>query len=329
MKAEKMPQELLLPADYRETLRAQLARHVTALLGSATQLQTTVPGLTLYRQTAPTEPATGTYEPSVALVIQGKKQVTLDTIDFIQSAARFLLTSVDLPVTSQVIEASTQVPYLCLRLKLDVLVVREVLGSEIDLPAWENGGGAGMTTAETTIELLDAFNRLVSLHHAPQDIGFMSSLIQREVTYRILQTPEGRRLRAIATLGDASQRTAKAIEWIKENYASPLRIDELAQIASMGVSTLHHQFRALTSMSPLQYQKRLRLNEARRRMLMDGLDASSVAFSVGYESVSQFNREYSRLFGQPPMRDVRARRLGNSGTAVLAAAYGTEVRKPL
>jgi transcriptional regulator GlxA family with amidase domain len=136
----------------------------------------------------------------------------------------------------------------------------------------------------------------------------LSGLIQREIIYRILRGPEGARLRAIATLGDQSQRTAKAVAWIRSHYAKPLRVEELAEIAGMGVSTFHHHFRAMTAMSPVQYQKQLRLQNARNRMLVDGLDAASAAYEVGYESASQFNREYSRFFGQPPMRDVRTLR---------------------
>jgi AraC-like DNA-binding protein len=145
----------------------------------------------------------------------------------------------------------------------------------------------------------------MDLLNTPQDIPFLSGLIQREIIYRILRGPEGARLRAIATLGDQSQRTAKAAAWVRENYAKPLRVEDLAKIAGMGVSTLHHHFRVLTALSPLQYQKQLRLHAARERMLMDGLDAASAAFEVGYESASQFNREYSRFFGQPPKRDIR------------------------
>jgi transcriptional regulator GlxA family with amidase domain len=158
------------------------------------------------------------------------------------------------------------------------------------------------------VEFLTACCRLVDLLDAPLDIPFLSGLMQREIIYRILRSAEGARLRAIATLGEQSQRTAKAIAWIRANYAKPLRVEELAEIAGMGVSTLHHHFRGLTAMSPLQYQKQLRLQAARGRMLIDGLDAASAAFEVGYESASQFNREYSRFFGQPPMRDIRTLR---------------------
>jgi AraC-like DNA-binding protein len=301
------------PQDRREDLRAQLAGRVAALIGMSASLPTAIPGLTLYRYTGPTAPVAGTYEPSVALVVQGRKRVGLGDMRFEYDSSRFLLTSVDLPVTSQVIEGSPEAPYLCMRLKLDVSVVRELLSREPDLPVWPQANSPAMTTAATTVEFLDAFSRLIDLQHAPKDIAFMGGLIQREIVYRILQSAEGQRLRAIATLGDNSQRTARAIEWIREHYAKPLRVEELAQVACMGVSTLHHHFRALTSMSPLQYQKQLRLHEARRRMLMDGLDAASAAFEVGYESASQFNREYSRFFGRPPLRDVRALRLAGNG----------------
>jgi transcriptional regulator GlxA family with amidase domain len=193
-------------------------------------------------------------------------------------------------------------------LKFEMPVVRELLSLvEMQTPVAPPDSPA-MATGETTVELLDACCRLVDLLNTPQDIPFLSGLIQREIIYRILQSAGGARLRAIATLGDQSHRTAKAIAWVRANYTKPLRVEDLAQIAGMGVSTLHHHFRALTAMSPLQYQKQLRLQAARGRMLMDGLDAASAAFEVGYESPTQFSREYSRFFGQPPMRDVRTLR---------------------
>jgi len=161
----------------------------------------------------------------------------------------------------------------------------------------------------SSTELLDACCRLVDLLDAPGDIGFMSGLLQREIVYRLLKSPQGRHLRAIATLGEQGQRLSKTVEWLRQNYAKPLRVEELAEMARMGVSTLHHQFRSLTAMSPLQYQKQLRLHVARERMLNDGMDAASAAFEVGYESASQFSREYRRFFGMPPMRDVKERLL--------------------
>jgi AraC-like DNA-binding protein len=264
-----------------------------------------VPGLTIVRRTAPTAPCSMIYDASVTVIAQGRKQVDLGRTTFICDASRFLLTSVDLPVLSRVIEASEAVPCLALSLKLEMPLVREVLDREEIQVAEPPSDSPGMATGETTVELLGAWCRLVDLLDTPRDIPFLSGLIQREIVYRILRGAEGARLRAIATLGEQSHRTARAIAWIRTNYAKPLRVEALAEMAGMGVSTLHHHFRSLTAMSPLQYQKQLRLQAARGRMLVDGLDAASAAFEVGYESASQFNREYSRFFGQPPMRDVR------------------------
>jgi AraC-like DNA-binding protein len=293
-----------LPTRARE-LREELAHRIAFFVGSRERLVTDVPGLLLNRKTAPTAAASATYEPSLAVVAQGRKRATLAGTTFIFDESRYLLTSLDLPVICNVIEASEEVPYLSFVLKLEMPIVRELLSRE-EIPSRETQtGNPAMATGEVTAELLAACCRLVDLLSTPQDIPFLSGLIQREIIYRILRGPEGARLRAIATLGDQSHRTAKAIAWVRANYAKPLRVEDLAKIAAMGVSTLHHHFRALTAMSPLQYQKQLRLHAARERMLMDGLDAASAAFEVGYESASQFNREYSRFFGQPPMRDIR------------------------
>ncbi len=291
--------------DRARQLRTELARKIALFMGSAEKRVTDIPGLTLVRRTTLGAPACVTYEPSVALIAQGRKRVELGRTTFIYDESRFLLTSVDLPIVSQVIEASEEVPFLALMLKFEMHVVREFLSrEEMQVPATPADSPA-MATGETTVELLSACCRLVDLLDTPQDIPFLSALIQREIIYRILRGAEGARLRAIATLGDQSQRTAKAIAWLRTHYSKPLRVEELAQTAGMGVSTLHHHFRALTAMSPLQYQKQLRLQAARGRMLTDGLDAASAAFEVGYESASQFNREYSRFFGKPPMRDIR------------------------
>lgn len=291
--------------DPAHELRTELVRRIALFIGPAENLATAIPGLTLHRRTAPTAPCPATYEPSVTVIAQGRKRVELGRNTFLYDASRFLLASIDLPVVSRVIEASEAAPCLAMVLKLEMPVVRELLSREEIQVAEAPSGSPGMATGETTLEFLGACCRLVDLLDTPRDIPFLSGLIQREMIYRILQSAEGARLRAIATLGEQSHRTAKAIAWIKANYAKPLRVEDLAEIAGMGVSTLHHHFRVLTAMSPLQYQKQLRLQAARGRMLVDGLDAASAAFEVGYESASQFNREYSRFFGQPPIRDIR------------------------
>jgi AraC-like DNA-binding protein len=295
-------------ADRASELRVELARKIAMFIGSAENRATDIPGLTLHRRIAPTAPCSMTYEPSVTVIAQGRKRVELGQNIFIYDPSRFLLTSVDLPVFSRVIEASEEAPCLALSLKLEMHVVRELLSREEIQVAEAPSDSPAMATGETTVEFLSGCCRLVDLLQTPRDIPFLSGLIQREIIYRILRSADGARLRAIATLGEQSYRTAKAIAWIRANYAKPLRVEDLAEIAAMGVSTLHHHFRLLTAMSPLQYQKQLRLQAARGRMLMDGLDAASAAFEVGYESASQFNREYSRFFGQPPMRDIRTLR---------------------
>jgi AraC-like DNA-binding protein len=290
------------------SLRLELARKITEFMGMAENKATDIPGVSLHRRTSPTPPCRTTYHPGVIVIAQGRKQVSLGQNSFIYDASRFLLTAVDLPTVARVVEASKETPCLALTISLDMSMVREMLGREeihvaeapLDRPA--------MSTGETTVEFLSACCRLVDLLGSPQDIPFLGGLIQREIIYRILRSPEGARLRAIATLGDQSHRTAKAVAWIAANYAKPLRVEDLAQVASMGISTLHHHFRMLTAMTPLQYQKQLRLQAARTLMLNSGLDAASAAFEVGYESPTQFSREYSRFFGQPPIRDIRTLR---------------------
>jgi AraC-like DNA-binding protein len=295
-----------LEANPARQVRSELAHKIASLLGKEENRITEIPGVSLHRRTSPTPPCRTTYHPGIIVVAQGSKQVNLGPTSFIYDESHFLLTAVDLPIVSWVAAATDEVPCLVLSLRLDMSTVRELLGREEIHVADAPSDSPAMSIGETTPEFLNACCRLLDLLGSPEDISFLSGLIQREIIYRVLRGRVGARLRAVATLGDQSHRTAKAIAWITANYAKPLHVEELAQIASMGVSTLHHHFRMLTAMSPLQYQKQLRLQSARNLMLNNGLDAASAAFEVGYESATQFNREYSRFFGQPPMRDIRA-----------------------
>ncbi len=289
---------------------SELAAQLMARTPSEGENRTPVPGLSLFRMISPSVCYLTSVEPGVSFFAQGKKRITIGGADYLCDAGTFLVASVDLPIQSQIIEASQATPQLAMRLLFDMQAVRDVVSRE-DLPEVQpSGERRGLAVGRSTAGLLSAALRLIQLLDAPEDIPFLKHLIERELIYRILQTPQGERLRAIATAGNLSQRTAKAIAWLSANYAKPLRMDDLAEIARMGVSTLHHQFRALAGMSPLQFQKQLRLRVARERMLKDSLDATSAAYEVGYESVSQFNREYSRFFGQPPRRDIKAIRDG-------------------
>lgn len=301
-----------LEPDRMRELKEELAQRIAVLVGAEQKRVTEIPGLTVYRRTAPSPPCSMTYEPSLILTAQGLKRVDLGGKTFTYGSSHYLVTSVTLPVVARVVEASEHSPCLALSLKLQMPVVRELLSREEIEVAPSGGQDPAMAVGKVTVEFLDAFCRLMRVLDRPRDIAFLHGLIEREIIYRVLQEPEGARLRAIATAGDQSYRTAKAIAWIKENYAKPLRVEQLAEIAGMGVSTFHHHFRALTAMSPLQYQKQIRLQEARALMSMQGLDVGSAALAVGYESASQFTREYKRFFGQTPMRDIRNRNAANT-----------------
>ena len=287
-------------------MRVGLARKITAHIRVDGKEATGVPGLSLYRRSAPTECMCATYEPELIVFVQGEKRINVGGTTHVCDGSTFLLTSIEMPVVSQVTRASKEEPILGLILRLEMPAVREILSQEEFLAPEVSTGARGMAVGVTSVELLSACSRLLDLLDTPQDIPFLSGLMQREILYRLLRSPLGKHLRAIATLGEQSNRTAKAVAWLRSHYDKPLRVEELATVAQMGVSTLHHHFRSLTAMSPLQYQKRLRLHAARVRMMTNGLDAASAAFEVGYESASQFNREYSRFFGQPPMRDIKA-----------------------
>ena len=289
--------------------RNELIRKMRVHAATEGDTFTPIEGLRLYRRSAPSACNSATYMPSLVVFLQGQKRINVAKKTYLCGHGHFLLTSVDMPVVSQVVKATPEEPLLGLILALEMPVVRELLNREEFQCGAAHTSAQAMAIGMTSVELLSACSRLLGLLDAPQDIPFLSSLIQREIIYRLLRSPQGEHLRAIATQGEQSHRTARVVSWLRANYAKPLRVEELAQLAQMGVSTLHHHFRSLTAMSPLQYQKQLRLHVARERMLNAGLDAASAAFEVGYESASQFSREYSRFFGESPMRDIKAQRL--------------------
>jgi AraC-like DNA-binding protein len=267
--------------------------------------ETAVPALQLYRSSVASEHSAVVYEPALCLVAQGAKEVLLAGQRYRYDPAHSLLVSVDLPVTACVVEAEPGRPCLVVRIVLDPAVVGELLAEGTTAPP-PSAPVRGLAVSPVEPVLLDAVTRLVSLLDSPQDITPLAPLVLREITYRVLTGPQGARLCQIAAAGAAAQRIARAIRWLKEHFADSLRIAALAKHVRMSPSALHLHFKSVTALSPLQYQKRLRLQEARRLMMGDGLDAAEAAFRVGYESPSQFSREYRRMFGAPPRQHVAA-----------------------
>lgn len=281
-----------------------LAESIARWTDEGERFDTPVPGLSLFRREEVTGPTTGMYEPSVCLVARGAKRVVVGEDSYVYDARHYLITAVHLPTVVQIMEASREKPYLGLRLKLDLREVSRLMAdSNLPGPRTQQSG-RGMAVGEVTPALVAALQRLVGLLDDRQDIPILAPIIQREIIYRLLVGDQGARLRQIASAGTRSHQIARAIDWLKGNFDQPLRIDDLAARVRMSTSTFHHHFRSMTALSPLQFQKQLRLQEARRLMLAEHLDAATAAIRVGYESPSQFSREYNRLFGAPPLRDI-------------------------
>jgi AraC-like DNA-binding protein len=255
-----------------------------------------LPGLYLYRHSIPLAPIHNVMEPSLCMVAQGSKE-------FLLGDSRYR--TVDLPYVGQIIEASKEQPYLALRLELDPVLVSSVLVEAGHSAPSGQADVRAVAVSQVDANLLDAIVRLVRLLDSPAEALVLMPLIAREIIYRLLRGEQGGRLRHLAALGGYTPHIAKAIERLRQEFDQPLRIEQLAQELGMSVSGFHHHFKAVTAMSPLQFQKRLRLQEARRLMLGEDLDAASAAFRVGYRDASHFNREYKSLFGAPPMRDAQ------------------------
>lgn len=253
------------------------------------------------------------YQPSLCVVVQGRKRALLDGEVFHYDALNYLVVSVTLPVMGQVLEASAERPFLGLRLDLDLEEIARLMLEVGGRGAAPVDTDRGLFVARMDEPLLDAVLRMVRLLDAPEDIAALAPVVRREIYYRVLRGELGRRLVDLAESNGGSHRIVRAIEWLKQRYAAPLRIEELADEVYMSPSALHHRFKAVTAMSPLQYQKHLRLHEARRLMFAEGLECAAAGHRVGYASPSQFSREYRRLFGAPPRVEIA--RLRETGVA--------------
>jgi AraC-like DNA-binding protein len=266
---------------------------------------TAIPALRLYRASAPSDLTAVVYEPVLCLVAQGAKEVLLAGEIHPYNSAHALLVTVDLPAATRVVEAAPNRPCLVVGISLDPAVVGDLLADSAAAPPRARPErGLAVTLLEPP--LLDAVTRLVALLDSPQDVGPLAPLVLREITYRVLAGSLGARVRQIASAGAPAQKVALAIRWLKEHLAEPLSVEALAKRVRLSPSAFHLHFKGVTGISPLQYQKQLRLQEARRLMLGKGLNAAEAAFRVGYESPSQFSREYRRLFGAPPSQDIAA-----------------------
>jgi AraC-like DNA-binding protein len=293
---------------------------------------TGIPALKLHRRATPTEPLHCIYNLGLGVVAQGDKQVLIGEQSIDYGPGQSMLTTIDLPVVSHVTRASSREPFLGLMLTLDVRSILQ-MASEMDAPRSRRDDAQRSISFEALdATLLDALTRLVNLLDEPALAPRLAPLIQQEITVRLLTGPHGRQLRHLVMAGSPGQQIAKVVAWLKQNFAKPLQGDDLAQRAHMSPSTFRQHFRALTGVSPLQYQKQLRLQEARQLMLNENLDAGSAGGRVGYESPSQFSREYSRLFGAPPQRDVTRMRLAPvdaaAGARRVAAKSTADRRRP-
>lgn len=267
-------------------------------------VRTDIDPVWLYRTSTPSLKVPTIYKPCLCLIVSGTKEVTLGHEVFCYQPGQLLAASVDLPIVGHVTKASSEIPYRSLSLDLDPQMLSELVTSmNMDI-ATDGESTRGLFVEQTSAELVNAVLRVVELIEHPQEIPVMLPLLMREVHYRLLQTGKGALIARLAMGGSNMQRISTVLQVIKNNFEKPLRVDELARHVNMSPSSFHHHFKQVTAMSPLQYQKRLRLTAARQIMLAEMKDAASAAYAVGYESTSQFSREYARMFGAPPMRDV-------------------------
>ena len=307
------------PQAKREAERAQANRaELTERIAQAIRHDGTIEplkGLHFNRSSSPSECIHSVSVPAFCVIAQGSKEVLLGSDRYQYDPMHYLLATVELPIVSQILEASKEQPYLSVRLDLDPTLVGSVM-VEAGYPSLQRGANVkAIDVSPLDAPLLDAVVRLVRLLDSPTETHVLAPLIKREIIYRLLMGEQGSRLRHIAVLGGYTHHIALAVERLRKDFKEPLRIESIARELGMSVSGFHHHFKSVTAMSPLQFQKQVRLQEARRLMLGENLDATSAAYRVGYDDASHFNREYKRLFGAPPMRDVERLREATRKTA--------------
>ena len=279
---------------------SELAALIAAQAPSDGEHDTIVPRIGLIRSSSETEPIHTLYEPSCCIVAQGRKQARIGSETYVYDARHYLIVGIDLPAIGAVIEASARNPYLCLRLELD----RQVIGELVEARPLEGKAAAGAALSVATPQIVDACVRLLELIDAPEDVETLAPLLERELLYRLLRGPQGDVVQAIAMGDSRLRRIGRAVDYIRRRYREAFTVEDLAAIAGMSASSFYEHFRAVTGMTALQFRTQIRLQEARRLMMVDGMTAAEAGFRVGYNSPSQFSREYARVHRLSPRRDV-------------------------
>lgn len=314
-------------APQAQASRNELVTRITRAIPHAGRAEP-LPGLQFVRAAAPTPLGHGTSYPSFCVIAQGSKEILLGEKRYRYDPAHYLITTAELPIATRITEASPEYPYLCIVLRLDPVLIGSVLVEAGHLAPRHPSPVTAIDVSPLDAGLLDAVVRLVRLVDTPTDARFLAPLVMRELVYRLMRGAQGSRFRQMAVLGGVTHRIAEAVDRLRRDFNQPVRIEELAHELGMSLSVFHQHFKAVTAMSPLQFQKHLRLQEARRLMLGEGLDAASAGYRVGYSDASHFTREYKRLFGAPPMHDVERLRDGGREQVVGHGSVSNFISSP-
>lgn len=274
------------------------------LVADTGTVYTKIPGLRIARRNEPDHMEHCFYKPVFSVTLQGQKRIAFGDEDYLLEAGKCTMVVLDIPSTSYVVEATTEKPYLAMTIELDKHIVRQLM---TEIPSVVETAQTSLSAVVADVEevVVEAYLRFAELLDNPAQIPVLAPLIMKEIHFRLLTGPHGRHLQTVNSVGTQTNQVAQAITWLKGNFNAPLKVEALARQVNMGVSTFHRHFKQLTTLSPLQYQKNLRLHEAQRLMLAESYDATNAGYAVGYENVAQFNREYKRLFGEPPLRDIK------------------------